>query len=75
MRQTGVLPAQNYFTSDSSMKGIGKDKLRNEQKQMGEILDAWESGGAAAKGGKSKGGEWLLPQTWESCEWFLPEML
>lgn len=40
MRQTGVLPAQNYFTSDSSMKGIGKDKLRNEQKQMGEILDA-----------------------------------
>lgn len=40
MRQTGVLPAQNYFTSDSSMKGIGKDKLRNEQKQMGEIHDA-----------------------------------
>lgn len=56
------------------MKGTGKDKLRNEQKHMGEIHNAWESGGAAAKGGKSKGRERLLHQTCESCEWFLPEV-
>lgn len=33
--QTGVLLAQNYFSSDSTVKEIRKDKWRKQLKQMG----------------------------------------
>lgn len=35
--QADTLPAQNYFSSDSTVKGTGEDKWRKQLKQTGAL--------------------------------------